>query len=83
MKTALKILLIPIAVSGLAAFGMWATVLAERPPSPIAKIGVPPATPLGFNPDVVSKRGADVHRGRPPMHLKAGGMGSLGEEQLA
>jgi hypothetical protein len=52
MKTALKILLIPIVVSGLAAFGIWATVLAERHPSPIAKIGVPPATPLGFNPDV-------------------------------
>jgi hypothetical protein len=51
MKTALKILLIPIVVTGLSAFGMWATILAERHPSPIAKIGVPPATPFGFEPD--------------------------------
>jgi hypothetical protein len=49
MKTALKILLIPVVVSGLAAFGMWATVQAGRHPSPIAKIGAPPATPFGFD----------------------------------
>ena len=50
MKTVLKVLLVPIIVSSLAAFGMWATVLAERHPSPIAQIGVSPATPLGSNP---------------------------------
>jgi len=49
MKTTLKILLIPVVVSGLAAFGMWATVQAGRHPSPIAKIGAPPATPFGFD----------------------------------
>jgi hypothetical protein len=49
MKTALKILLIPVVVSGLAAFGMWATVQAGRHPSPIAKIGAPPTTPFGFD----------------------------------
>lgn len=51
MKTALKILLIPIVVSSLAAFGMWATVLAERHPSPVATIGIPPVVPLPSNPD--------------------------------
>jgi hypothetical protein len=50
MKTALKILFIPAAVVGLTVFGMWATILAEKHPSPIAAIGVPPAaTSLGFN----------------------------------
>ena len=47
MKTILKILFIPAVVFGLTAYGMWATVLAERHPSPIAKIGTSPATPLG------------------------------------
>jgi hypothetical protein len=49
MKTALKILFVPFAVIGLTAFGMWATVLAGKHPSPIAAIGVPPATSFGFN----------------------------------
>jgi hypothetical protein len=48
MKTILKILYIPAVIFGLTAFGMWATVLAERHPSPIAQIGTSPATPLGF-----------------------------------
>jgi hypothetical protein len=47
MKTILKILFIPAVVFGLTAFGMWATVLAERHPSPIAQIGGPQATQLG------------------------------------
>jgi len=47
MKTILKILFIPAVVFGLAAFGMWATVLAERHPSPVAQIGASPAIPLG------------------------------------
>lgn len=51
MKTAIKILLIPFVVSSLAIFGMWATVLAERHPSPIANIGGPPVPPPGFNPN--------------------------------
>jgi hypothetical protein len=50
MKTILKILFIPAVVFGLTAYGMWATVLAERHPSPIAEIGGPPAPALGFNP---------------------------------
>jgi hypothetical protein len=49
MKTAFKILFISTAIAGLTAFGMWATVLAGKHPSPIAAIGVPPATSLGFN----------------------------------
>ena len=50
MKTTIKILFIPLAVIGLTTFGMWATVLTEKHPSPIAAIGVPPAaTSLGFN----------------------------------
>jgi hypothetical protein len=49
MKTTLKILFIPAVVFGLTAYGMWATVLAEKHPSPIAQIGTPPVTPLGFN----------------------------------
>jgi hypothetical protein len=48
MKPILKILFIPAVVFGLTAIGMWATVLAERHPSPIAQIGTSPATPLGF-----------------------------------
>ena len=47
MKTILKILFIPAVVFGLAAFGMWATVLAEMHPSPVAQIGASPAIPLG------------------------------------
>jgi hypothetical protein len=50
MKTILKILFIPAVVFGLTAYGMWATVLAERHPSPIADIGGPPAPVLGFSP---------------------------------
>ena len=50
MKTILKILFIPAVVFGMTAYGMWATVLAERHPSPIADIGGPPAPALGFNP---------------------------------
>ena len=49
MKTALKFLLISVVVTGLAAFGMWATILAGKHPSPIATIGVPPAPSLGFD----------------------------------
>ena len=50
MKTILKILFIPAVVFGLTAYGMCATVLAERHPAPIADIGGPPAPALGFNP---------------------------------
>ena len=49
MKTAFRILLIPLTIFGLTAFGMWATVLAGKHPSPIAAIGVQPAPSLGFN----------------------------------
>jgi hypothetical protein len=49
MKTACRILLIPLAIFGLTAFGMWATVLAGKHPLPIAAIGVPPAASFGFN----------------------------------
>ena len=49
MKTILKILFIPAVVFGLTAYGMWATVLAERHPSPIADVGGPHEPALGFN----------------------------------
>ncbi len=39
MKTALKILLVPVVFCGLIAFGMGATVLSARHPSPVPTIG--------------------------------------------
>ena len=69
MKTIVKILFIPAVVFGLTAFGMWATVLAERHPSPIAQIETSPATPLGFSQTEVSKL---CSRGKPPAHATIG-----------
>jgi hypothetical protein len=39
MKTTLKILFVPVVFCGLTAFGMVATILAERHPLPVANIG--------------------------------------------
>jgi hypothetical protein len=39
MKTALKILFVPVVLCGLTAFGMAATILAEKHPLPVANIG--------------------------------------------
>jgi hypothetical protein len=39
MKTALKILLVPVIFCGLTAFGMAATVLSAKHPSPVPTIG--------------------------------------------
>ncbi len=49
MKAAFRILLIPLAIFSLTAFGMWATVLAGKHPSPIAAIGVHQAPSFGSN----------------------------------
>jgi hypothetical protein len=39
MKTAVKILFVPLVFCGLTAFGMAATILSARHPSPVPTIG--------------------------------------------
>ena len=50
MKTAQKILFIPMIITALTAFGMEATTLSERNPSPVATIGATPESPFAFIP---------------------------------
>jgi hypothetical protein len=50
MKTAQKMLFIPMIIAALTAFGMGATTLSERNPSPVATIGATPETPVAFVP---------------------------------
>jgi hypothetical protein len=48
MKTAQKMLFIPMIIAALTAYGMEATALSERNPSPVATIGATPETPVAF-----------------------------------
>jgi hypothetical protein len=48
MKTAQKILFIPMIIAALTAFGIEATALSERNPSPGTTLGATPETPLAF-----------------------------------
>jgi hypothetical protein len=50
MKTAQKMLFIPMIIAALTAFGMQATTLSERNPSPVATLRASPGALFGFVP---------------------------------
>jgi hypothetical protein len=50
MKTVQKMLIIPMIIAALTVFGMEATALSERNPSPVATLGASPGALPGFAP---------------------------------
>jgi hypothetical protein len=50
MKTVQKMLFIPMIIAALTVFGMEATALSERNPSPAATLGASPGALVGFVP---------------------------------